>query len=279
MSEPNVVLQLLESSFTTALVGSLAGAFAGAYAAQRISERSKKREQLIQDIRCLNAATALAHGIANSAMSTKKQHVAPSFAAYSQEIERHGLWLQSRLSGQVQGNTPFDLKMDLQTIPKIKVPVKPLQDLVFTFVPSTPLIVNLTLSLTEFLELLETAMNDRDRQISEFRRGIFPAGASNVDLYLGLPYAEGHVNNEFGSALNAINSYVDDVIFFSSELALRLTSEARHLQSKFRIAFSDVPPKVLEVDLRSAQEAGLLPAREKYEGWLEGFSGKGPATP
>jgi len=233
----------------------------------------------VSEIRHLNAATSIAFGIANSAMSAKQQHIAPLFKTYQQELERHSTWQQKVETGQIQGNKPFDLELDLQTIPRVLAPIKPLQDLVFGQIPTSPLIVNLTVSLTEFLEHLEIAMASRDRQIADFRSKQLPPGASISHLYLGLRYGEGHRNNEFGSTLAAMHLYNEHVIFYSSELVLELAKIAKASQSKFRAHFSEPPPKVSEVDLTGAKDAGLLPARERYEGWLKAFSGtKAPAA-
>jgi hypothetical protein len=279
MPEPSIAWQLLESNFMTALVGSLAGAFFGAYAAQRISERAKLREQLSSEIGSLNAATSIAFGIANSAMTAKKQQIQPFFTSYQADLENHQRWLTEWRDGLPPEGRPFELKMNLQTIPRLRSPIKPLQDLVFGKIPGTSLIVNLTLSLTEYLELLEIAMDARDRQIADFRAGRLPPGATVHDLYLGLTYAGGHRNNEFGGTLSAIASYTDHVIFYASELAVELSAAARKSQGKYRSTFSDSPPKVSEVDFSAAVAADLLPDRSLYDSWLKGFAKKESPAP
>lgn len=61
------------ASFITTLVGALSGAFFGAWAAQRIAKSNKVQDDIIKEIRSVNAAIMLGQFIFNCAVATKKQ--------------------------------------------------------------------------------------------------------------------------------------------------------------------------------------------------------------
>lgn len=140
---------IVNSNFTTSLVGALAGAFAGAYGAQRVADRSKLRQDLQTEIRNTNAAIALAFGIANSALSCKKQHFLPMRDKYQKEQTRYKEWITKRRIGAIQGNARFEIRADLVLFPDLCPPIEPLQELVFSKITSTSRVINLTSTLNE----------------------------------------------------------------------------------------------------------------------------------
>ncbi|MCA3133853.1 MAG: hypothetical protein ING70_16565 [Rhodocyclaceae bacterium] len=266
-----LIADSLNSSFTTSLVGALAGAFAGAYAAQKVANRSKVKDQLTSELRHINAAVSISFGVTNTALMAKGQHIKPLRDKYLSEVNRHKEWMERRRTGQIQGNVPYELSMNLTFIPRVFTTIEPLKSLVFTSVQASSKVVNLLLSLEDYLQQLDRSIENRHRMINEFKERRFPAGAEEVHIYLGLPFGDGHRSVEYGATLDAMSQYVDDVIFYSSELAKELSARGKEVQARYRRLFNDPPPEVSSIDLSIAKERGLLPPAERYEDWLSAF--------
>lgn len=263
--------EALNSSFSTSLVGALAGAFAGAYAAQKVADRAKVKDQLTTELRHINAAVSIAFGVTNTALMAKSQHIKPLHDKYVSEVHRHKDWVDRRRTGQIQGNSPYELRMDLTHIPRVFTTIEPLRSLVFSSVQASSKVVNLLISLEDYLQQLDRSIENRHRMINDFKERKFPAGAEAVDMYLGLPFGEGHRSDEYGATLHAMSQYVDDVIFYSSELVKDLSVRGKEVQSQYKKLFRDPAPTVSGIDLSIAKERGLLPSAERYNDWLSAF--------
>jgi len=265
------VWRTLNSNFTTALVGSLAGAFAGAYAAQKIAVRAKLRDDVSRDLASLNAAISLASSIASTAFNLKSQHVGPMLSSYLTEKHRFEEWISKRKTGAIQGNTKYDLRIDLRTMPTANTPTAALSGLVYGQVQIVGRPLNLCAALVSAVDNLNAAIQQRARYIEMFKAGALPDGAGVTELYLGLPYGQGHVNQEFGDNLSAIHSYVDDVIFFSTQLCADLTSSGEELRSKHKRILKPSSVSVIRTDFSEQQAGGLMPNLESYQSWFAGF--------
>lgn len=121
----------LNSSFGTALLAAAGGAFAGALGAQRIAEGSRRREDLLKELRNTNAATVLAATTCNTALAVKKQHVQSWYEKFRRERAALEVFLEQRKTGQIQANTPFDFQADLTIFGAPEVPVETLKHLIF----------------------------------------------------------------------------------------------------------------------------------------------------
>lgn len=265
------LIAIANSEFTTALVGSLAGAFAGAYAAQKIALRAKLRDEVIRDIRNVNAAISLAAGIASSAFNLKSQHVRPMFAAYVAEKERFKNWSPKLAAGEIKGDARYELKVDLRTAPTLSTPISALSDLVYGYISATGRPLSLCAALTAAVERLNQTVEQRNRMIESFKGGTLPAGSDVVSLYFGLPYGEGHVNEEFGDHLSGMNSYLDDAIFFSTQLCADLTEHGEQILKRHKRAFKAKELNVSRTDFSAQRAAKLVPDDRLYETWFTGF--------
>ena len=259
------------SAFTTSLVGALAGAFAGARAAQLIAERGKLRDETSKQIRDVNAAMVLSFTIVNDVLALKKQHVREMSSTYNSEVERYKEYKAKRLTGQIQGNVPYELKLDLRTFPTGISPIAVLQEIVFSKTGATGRPLSLASSLSSSLANLNVAIARRNELIEDFKRDRLPQGANIVSMYLGLPYEGGHVNQEYGDIVSGIASYTDDAIFFSHLLCQDLRAHGLKVVETHKKLFKDAPLRVNEIDFRKAEEGGLLPAKDDYNTWFEAF--------
>ena len=73
------------------------------------AERSKVRDDLVKEIRNVNAATALSFGIVNGMLELKKQHVAQLKSSHNDDLQRHQEYMAKRETGEIQGNAPYAL--------------------------------------------------------------------------------------------------------------------------------------------------------------------------
>lgn len=103
------------------------------------------------------------------------------------------------------------------------------------------------------------------------RNGGLPEGAEIQHIYLGLPFGDGSLSNEYSDAVHGIYEYADAVIFFSSRLATDLHEHGQTLREPYRKHFSDPPPSLAKGDFTDARDAGLFPDEAKYDNWLGAF--------
>lgn len=259
------------STFTTSLVGALAGAFAGAVAAQNVADKSKRRDELIKEIRNTNTAIALTFSIFNLMFAIKKQCVAALKINYDEEKDRYLNYHAKLNNGQHQNLEPYALKFDLRGMSVTSPPTKVLQDIVFTALSSIGRPVNLVAALEEAVGNLNISITKRNELIALFRTEQFPEGADFEHMYLGVPYRDGHINQEYGDIVAAIASYTDDAIFFSRLLCQDLREHGLKISSNFERLTKDRSPRITEVDFKLDRYDELLPAEEQYATWFTAF--------
>jgi hypothetical protein len=257
------------SSFFTTVFGALAGAFAGAWAAQRIAGRSKLREELQKELRNINAGITLALTTANLALALKKQHVRDLKKAYDADCERHKLHVQRVASGQV--TEAFKLSINLLDFQELTPPVATLQEIVMGRLSTAGRALASVTALSAAFGNLNYAIARRNDLLVRMKEGRLPDGARGEHFYLGIPYAEGKTNDEYGSYVKGMADYTDDAIFFSLELCEDLQIHGKHIAEKHKKKFGGEAPEVASIDLKKAQEEDLLTMNETYEKWRSSF--------
>jgi len=90
-------------------------------------------------------------------------------------------------------------------------------------------------------------------------------------MYLGLPYAGGHVNQQYGDILLGIASYTNDAIFSSHLLCQDLRKYGLTVSDRFKKSLRGKVPDITEVDFSEATAAGLMPKEEDYSTWFSAF--------
>lgn len=257
----------LDSGFSTALVGSLAGAFAGAVAAQRIVERSKRREELIRELRNTNAAIMVSFSICNSALALKKQHIIPVCRNYEETRAAFGKYLERQTKG---ASGAFEYVADFRKLVMPVQPIDTLKDVVFNRVS----VHGRPLSLTSVLETavvgLSEAIKERNQIIEDIKSGTI-SKEEQPYCYFGFPSPLGHVNQEYPNLMEVIRSQVDDVAFFSCLLCDDLTEHGHEVREEAKIPRKDLPD-VTKVSFDTAKQSGLMPSSEAYGDWLKAFS-------
>src|SRR4051812_31708586 len=159
--------KVLNSAFSIAFIGGLTGAFAGAWGAQRIAEKSKRREDLLKELRNTNAATMTAFSTCNAALVLKKQHVLPMYEQFQKDKKAVQDFLKKRATGQIQGNAPIHFTADLRTFPPLDVPIDTLKELVFHRISAYGRPLALASVLDQSIIGLRNAIQQRDRIVQK----------------------------------------------------------------------------------------------------------------
>lgn len=167
-------------------------------------------------------------------------------------------------------NTPFHLIYDLRSS-AVFSPDKNIQELVFTRVTPANRAICLVTALSDTLVKLNDSIDKRNQLIQLFKEDKFPSGADLCSMYLGLPYGNGTINQEYPDTINSISSYVDDVIFFSTLLCRDLNKYGLKVSDKFKRLTKETPPSISEWDFSQSISDGLIPPDDDYPTWFSAF--------
>lgn len=250
--------EIANSEIAKSLAGSALGAFAGAWAAQFIAERVKIRDQLLKEIRGVNAAVPLAYGITEAFLAIKAQFVKPLYDRYQADLA--DLLLHHEYAGK---NEVFHFNADLRTIQPFEIAAEPLQQAVFglTMAPSRVLALSSVIGRTSSLFI--DIVTERNRLVAQFQSGDF-----HPNIYFGL-HAENRVDLRYRTALEGISSYSDDLIFFSKLLGDDLVRYGKELREQLPAKFRSLARGVVAADFDSAN--ALLPGPGPYKSWDTNF--------
>jgi hypothetical protein len=262
---------LLNSAFTTSLVGALAGAYAGARAAQRITERAKDREQLLAQIRTTNAATMVAFSACNAGLAVKKHHVQSIYGEFVRARAELQAYWQQRATGQRQGNAEFRYVAGIRTFPAPSAPIETLKDLVFHRISAYGRPLALVAVLEQSFTGVKEMIAKRDTLIHRFASGAVPKELV-PNYYFGMPLPNGDTNQEYPDLIEGIHSYVDDIIFFSALLCDDLVAHGNRTHTLFTTQFGKGAPSVSTADFTNPRKQGLIPTDAQYEDWLKAFA-------
>lgn len=266
----NHAWSLLNSSFAISIIGGLTGALGGALGAQHIVERSKRRDELLKELRNTNAAIMVAFSICNAALALKKQHVQLMYEQFAKEKEALRAFNEQRATGQRQGNAEFRYVADMRTFPAPVVPIETLEALVFEKLSAYGRPLALVSVLNQSLVGLRDAIGKRDVLIHRIATGVIPA-EQLPQYYFGMPLPTGDTNQEYPDLIEAIHSYVDDVAFFSALLCTDLVRHGNGIHAVFTKKFRKGAPEVSAADFTGPREKGLIPPDDQYIDWLKAF--------
>lgn len=262
---------IVNSAFTTSLIGALAGAYAGARAAQRIAEHAKDREQLLSQIRTTNAATMVAFSACNAGLAVKKQHVQSLYEEFGRARAELDAFRQQRNTGQRQGNAEYRFVADMRTFPAPSAPIDTLKDLVFHRISAYGRPLALVAVLEQSFAGVKEMIARRDALIQRFASGSVPKELV-PNYYFGMPLPSGDTNQEYPDLIEGIHSYVDDIAFFSSLLCADLIAHGNRSHALFTKQFGKGAPKVSTADFSGPRKQGLIPPNSQYADWLKAFA-------
>lgn len=262
---------VLESSFTTSLVGAAAGAWAGAWAAQKIAEKAELREELVRELQIVNVALLLTHSTTNKYLAFKKQHVRDLGHRYAAQRAAHQEFVRKRRSGEIPTTKPFELGLDLKSLTPVFSSVQVLRE----HVCSNVHVAGRPLSLVTTMEGIDRTLNGllerRNAMVEEFRRMGSTATETVISSYLGLG-APGRTDSTYADLVEGIVDYNDDLIFFGTLLCEDLVEHGKEVRRRLTTTFGKAgAPRVAEVNFGKAESDGLIPQRDNYQTWFDAF--------
>ncbi|MCX4035300.1 hypothetical protein OR604_03550 [Aeromonas caviae] len=257
------VKEFLNSAFISAFLSALAGAGLGVLGAQKLTERSVRRKELLDALRQTNALIILVATITNQSLRIKKQHVTPLSSNYFNERDKADTINNTQSSGRVE------FTLDILHIPPFEMPIDALKNLSY----STHLISGKALALIHMVEQsltgLSYSIQTRTEQIELFKTQDL-SSIIFIQNYFGLIRQDGCIDMLYHDSIVNIRDYTDDVIFFAVELSEELQAHAHNIHKKLLKLTKDVG-KVNTVDYSIPRQLGLIPPKDKYNGWLSGF--------
>lgn len=270
-SAASVGWQFLNSNIAIAFVGGLTGAIGGALGAQHIVERSKRRDELMKELRNTNAAIMVTFSICNSALALKKQHVQPLHQEFDKARADLQAFKAQRSAGQQPPNAEYHFVADFKTFPAPTAPIETLKDIVYSKVSAYGRPLALVAVLEQSLVGLRDAIAKRDALIQRFASGAIPPELT-PQYYFGLPLPGGDTNQEYPDTVEAIHSYTDDVAFFCALLCEDLVTHGNEVRSVYLKKFKKGAPRISTADFSGPREKELVPPDSQYKDWLNSFA-------
>lgn len=248
-----------------AVIGSLAGAAGGALGAQHIAERGKKREELIKEMRSVNAALSVNHALTNSVLALKKQYLVDMKAAFIADKE-----------GFKNHGEAYQLTPNFMFLQPQKYPTDTLRTLVFERVSVIGRPINLVLQIAATLDNLNDSVTNRNKLISETKGTFLFNAAALRYFYLGVPNPNGEIDMQYPHMMDAMFVQTDDAIHFTELLAKDLQAHGEQLGEQYHKLFPKEPKlKVTKIDYTAPKAEGLFPDPAAYVSWETGFQKAG----
>jgi hypothetical protein len=238
-----------------AFLSALFGALGGSISAYLLASRSERRNKLREELAATNNAIGMTNNIINAMLSLKGQHLVSIDERYREQFEGYF----TSVVAPTQSPIPRELILhaDFRVVSAPHTMIEQLQrtitDRVTRSLAAQMLIGNLTRSVQTFVHTL-----DQRTMLIQQMREIQPA--RQLLLYLGLPDANGNVDDTYPDVMTAMMAYINDCIYFS---ALMVEVLARHGKA-LRRAYGWRAPKVVELDMTDERITPLMPDRAHY---------------
>jgi hypothetical protein len=258
----------LNSRFTSSLLVAFFGALFGAYTAKRIADRARLKDELLKEIRNINAASVIAHSIANSHLALKKQYVKSLYETYN--VKREELLRLQQRPATNPSQQIYQIEFDLRTLEPPSAPITTLQSIVFDKLTASAKAIMLTTTLEQMSQALADSLKSRNTLVQDWRGKVLAPGEM-IPLYFGLPQPHIHVVDQtYHSLIEAIHSCTDDVICFSMLLGDELARQGDRIREiydkRFPRAESPIITKIEYPDL-----GDLRPPEEKFTDFAKMF--------
>lgn len=259
----------LNSNFFTALLGAAAGAFAGAWASQRIADRSKRKSELLLQFRSINAAIMVSGTICNSYLGFKKQFAAPLLEKFNRDKGDAYASIEKHRTGQIDG-AQYHFQADFRSFVVPLAPIESLKELVYSKLSLTGRPLSAVAHAEQAISGLAVAMAKRDA----FAERPLAGTITDKELpyyYFGITLPSGHTNELYPDLVDAIHSYTNDIVFFSSHLCDDLVAHGKRVRTAYIQDFGKKIPEVTTIDFSGPKASGLFPPESEHAAWLAGF--------
>jgi hypothetical protein len=254
------VRQSVPPPVKTALAAA-AGAIFGAW----LTSRSRTKKEIVDDLKAVRTAFAVAVTICNKAMALKRQHVAQMKMRYDESIAAH------KAEAKAPSGRPHQVSLDLAIISRTKFPDDILAKLIFEKSSIGERGVIIALELSTAIENLNYACDFRTGLIDELRKEPELTDEQLAQRYLGIEQARGQTDVRFFHSMEMLSLYTDDCIFFSKMLADELLVYGRKLRNRNRWKYRLPVGKMKGADWSMADRENLIPSPERYRDWTRIF--------
>ena len=250
-------------SFDTFIVAAI-GAFAGALGAQFIAERSRKKKEILSDIRSVNSAIMAATTIFNSSVSLKEKHIKPIKVNYDKQLKDFLAHIEMIEENNHDTLPIFEFTADFQTIVTLTCPIDMLERQVFEKSTVDNKSLMITSALIGAFNTLNSIIDDRNNFINSFKNKRVDQRTLGC-LYFGHRFPDGHVDKNYPSYIKGMTDLCDDCIFFSKYLI----DELHKYGMKLKKQYGYNAPKVNKIDYSNYQKTDLVPNEDNYKQWIE----------
>jgi hypothetical protein len=254
------VRKALPDSIKTALAAA-AGAIFGAW----LSGRSRTKKEIVDELKAVRTAFAVAVTICNKAMALKRQHIAPMNIRYDAAVAAY------QTEAKKPSGKPHLVSLDLAIISPTKFPDDILAKLIFEKSSIGEKGVIISLEVSTAIENLNYACDFRTGLIEEIRKEPTLTQEQLAQRYLGIENSPGMIDARFPHSMEMLSLYLDDCIFFSKLLSDELLRYGRKLRNrnwwKYRLSVG----KMKGADWSMAERENLIPPAERYSDWTRIF--------
>jgi len=254
---------VLNSNFTTSLLGSLAGAFGGAWAAQKIVERAARREQLrnevLQSIKALEALFALC----NSFLNLNEQFSRPLLISFEEQREgvikyRDALRAGSGILDDIS------IKMECATLTPPAIKFDFIGEIILDSISISGRPRMIASMLPQTIEDLKNSISERNKWINQSREN--RDGSAYLAKFFGLPQ-NGLVDRTYMDLVHQIAKGTDDCVFFSRMLIEDVRKHAEAMRTELKKEYAGPVPRIPLVDFSRSEKKNLFPGKAGYESW------------
>ncbi|WP_339416140.1 MULTISPECIES: hypothetical protein [unclassified Pseudomonas] len=237
--------KILNAEFTAAIVGALFGA----WAAIRIGRNNKAREELLSEIRNINAAITLAHSTAITAFQFKKLQL--------EIIDKY-----KGDKRKFQNNEQIEVLM--RTMPPFASQARRLQEIVLEKISPLEITTARTVALIESAEKLNHSISEKNALVKQTQS----SQNKNISLEVYLGIAQNNITNKaYPEILDSISAYIDDIIYFSHSICTDLCTLGGVIIGQRKLKDRKSLPNIATPNFNYAKKSGLLPDNRNYQDW------------
>lgn len=237
--------KILNAEFTAATVGALAGA----WAAIRIGRNSKAREEIVSEIRHLNAAITLAQSTAIAAFKFKKLQLST--------IGKHS-------DDMIKFQRKQKIEILMTTMPPFVSQARRLQEIALEKISPLEITTARTAALIESVDKLNHSISEKNALVKETQNS--QVEHISVQVYLGITN-NNKTNKSYPDILHSICLYLDDIIYFSHSICKELHTLGNSIIDQKSPKERKSLPNIIEPNFKYARESGLFPDNTHYQEW------------
>jgi|SRR6056297_134085 len=258
----SLILQKIANLLNSGFGAALAGAFFGALAASYFADRFERRQLLTRQLVAGNAATSLAIAIFQHSLGFKDQLRPFIVESYFEDRNRLIRFLEKEPRPSI-----FEVEYNFGTVGMFRAEVDKLLDLVILQASADQKVVMASTFLMQTVHALDRSLSTRNEVLMSLAS--IQKSVSEIDFarsFFGIEDASGNVDMRLFEATKAIDTQLDDTIFYSKLIAENQST--RNAEIAKAIGRSSPSPIIFKFDKS---------AIERLQRWF-GFSEQVPGV-